>query len=158
MPRRLIVVSNRIPTEDVGSGGLVVALNDSLTRQGGIWIGAHPDGGPESGLFEIGKSPYQRLAFRLDKQDYQDYYLGFSNSVLWPLCHRRGDLVDLQPQFYDQYLKLNRRLARMIVEIARSDDLIWIHDYHLLPLAGFLREAGLSCKIGFFLHLSLIHI
>lgn len=153
MPRRLIVVSNRIPTEDVGSGGLVVALNDSLTRQGGIWIGAHPDGGPESGLFEIGKSPYQRLAFRLDKQDYQDYYLGFSNSVLWPLCHRRGDLVDLQPQFYDQYLKLNRRLARMIVEIARSDDLIWIHDYHLLPLAGFLREAGLSCKIGFFLHI-----
>lgn len=153
MPGRLIVVSNRIPTDTAGSGGLVVALNDSLARQGGIWIGAHPDGGPEAGLFEIGASPYQRLAFRLDEQDYQNYYLGFSNSVLWPLCHRRGDLVDLQPSFYDQYLTLNRRLARMIAEVARPDDMIWIHDYHLLPLAGYLRDEGLSCKIGFFLHI-----
>ncbi|MGK7753046.1 MULTISPECIES: alpha,alpha-trehalose-phosphate synthase (UDP-forming) [unclassified Roseovarius] len=153
MPGRLIVVSNRIPTGGATAGGLAVALHDGLAENGGIWIGAHPEPGPEEGLFEIGSDPYMRLAFRLSPEDYSNYYLGFSNSVLWPLCHRRSDLVDLRPEFYDQYLALNERLADMIAEVARPDDDIWVHDYHLLPIAHALRARGVSCKIGYFLHI-----
>ena len=153
MSGRLIVVSNRIPSEAIATGGLAVALHGSLSERGGIWIGAHPDEGPETGLFEMEEGAYRRLAFRLSRDDYENYYLGFSNSVLWPLFHRRGDLVDLQPRFYDQYHDLNLRLARMIADVVEDGDDLWVHDYHLLPLAQALRDLGVRNKIGFFLHI-----
>lgn len=155
MSGRLVVVSNRIPTGATPSGGLVVALHDALTQRGGLWIGAHPDPADdaEPGLFEVGNGAYTRMAFRLSEREHRDYYLGFSNSVLWPICHRRGDLVELDRHYEESYLALNRRLARMIFEVIAEDDLLWIHDYHLLPLALELRRLGVANRIGFFLHI-----
>jgi trehalose 6-phosphate synthase len=153
MTGRLIVVSNRIPTGGSPSGGLVVALHDALARQGGLWIGAHPEPGPEKGFFELETGPYRRLAFRLSQTEVSDYYLGFANSVLWPLFHRRGDLVNLNSAYETAYLGLNARLARMLSAILQPDDLLWVHDYHLIPLALELRRLGVTNRIGFFLHI-----
>ena len=94
MSERLVVISNRLPMGDTPSGGLVVSLHDALAASGGCWIGSHPEPGDDEGAFEeIGTQPYRRLAFRLSESDLENYYLGFANSVLWPLCHRRPDLV-----------------------------------------------------------------
>jgi trehalose 6-phosphate synthase len=154
MAERLVVVSNRIPTGDTPSGGLVVALGDMMAQRGGIWIGAHPDTGVPSEDFEkIGTDPFTRLAFRLTPEEHENYYLGFANSVLWPLCHRRGDLVELRREYERDYLGVNRRLAGMIASILQPDDLIWVHDYHLVPLAAELRRLGVENRIGFFLHI-----
>ena len=115
MAERLIVVSNRIPMGDNPSGGLVVALHDALARSGGVWLGAHPETGDGSEpLEEVGRTPYQRLAFRLTQEQLDNYYLGFSNSVLWPLCHRRGDLIDMQRDYVDAYSQVNARVAQLI--------------------------------------------
>ena len=154
MSGRLIVVSNRIPTGDTPSGGLVVALHGALSSRGGIWIGSAPDTGTPSETFEvIGRQPYQRLGFTLSEDEYESYYLGFSNSVLWPLFHRRGDLVDVRAEYEEGYHQVNRRLARMIADLIEPDDLLWIHDYHFLPLAFYLRKLGVMNRIGFFLHI-----
>ncbi len=153
MSSRLIVVSNRIPMGDQPSGGLVVALHDVLANSGGCWIGAHPElGSGDERLEEIAEKPYRRLAFRLTPKEQQNYYLGFANSVLWPLCHRRVDLVRIRAAFEKAYRSVNSRLARLIAETAGPDDLIWVHDYHLIPLARELRALGLNNRIGFFLH------
>lgn len=153
MVGRLIVVSNRIPTGESVSGGLVVALHDALGCAGGIWIGAHPEPGiGEETLDELGLAPYRRLAFRLTEEEQKNYYLGYANSVLWPLCHRRGDLVEMRPEYGAAYQAVNARVARMVGKIARHDDLIWVHDYHFLPLAKEMRALGLANRIGIFLH------
>jgi trehalose 6-phosphate synthase len=153
MSGRLIVISNRIPTEEPSSGGLVVALHEALADRGGIWIGSHPDEGPEEGLFPLGESPYTRLAFRLSPEEYENYYLGFSNSVLWPVCHRRSDLVEIRNEYTEAYQALNERLAGLVAEVAEPDDTIWVHDYHLFPLAQDLRAKGVTNRIGLFLHI-----
>ncbi|NDW59503.1 trehalose-6-phosphate synthase [Yangia sp. PrR004] len=154
MPGKLIVVSNRIPMGDPSSGGLAVALHDVLSKSGGVWIGAHPESGEGTDDLElVGSEQYQRLAFRLSEKEFENYYLGFSNSVLWPLCHRRGDLVDHHPGFEDCYRAVNRRIARMIARVVGRDDVIWVHDYHLLPLARELQQLGVQNRIGLFLHI-----
>ena len=159
MTGRLVVVSNRIPTEAVPSGGLVVALHDALSEQGGLWIGAHPEtGDPDAPFEEIGGAPYRRLAFRLSEADYENYYLGFANSVLWPLSHHRVDLVEINAAYTAAYLAVNRRLARRMAAILKPDDLVWIHDYHFLPLAAELRALGVGNRIGFFLHIPVPNI
>jgi len=156
MGGRLVVVSNRIPTEAEPSGGLVVALHSALCAKGGIWIGSHPDlsEAPSAQLQPIGNEQrYTRLAFQITQREHEEFYLGFANSVLWPVCHRRGDLVDFKRSFQNAYMEVNKRLARLIVDVVEPDDLIWIQDYHFFPLASELRKLGFTGRIGFFLHI-----
>jgi trehalose 6-phosphate synthase len=155
MSGRLIVVSNRIPAGEVPSGGLVVALHEALSETGGLWIGAHSDPveTPTDDLVDLTGADYARKAFRLTPEERRTYYLGYANSVLWPLCHRRSDLIDFERAFAEGYLAVNRRVARAVAALAGPDDLIWIHDYHFLPLAAMLRAQGVTARIGLFLHI-----
>ena len=118
MAGRLIVISNRIPSEAAPSGGLVYALHETLRKIGGIWIGSHPETTetPSESLSEYGdQGKYTRLSFSLSPEDYNNFYLGFSNSVLWPVCHRRGDLVELDRGFERGYSAVNARLCRLAI-------------------------------------------
>jgi trehalose 6-phosphate synthase len=44
-------------------------------------------------------------------------------------------------------------VARILAPMVRPDDIIWVHDYHLIPLASELRALGVRNRIGFFLHI-----
>jgi trehalose 6-phosphate synthase len=155
MSGRLIVVSNRIPSEDLPSGGLVVALHEALSETGGLWIGAHSEvvETARDGLEDLAGNGYAKKAFRLTEEERRSYYLGYANSVLWPLCHRRSDLIEFERAYAEGYLAVNRRVARAVAALAGPDDLIWIHDYHFLPLAAMLRARGVTARIGLFLHI-----
>jgi len=155
---RLVVVSNRVGDVAKGAqaGGLAIAVGDSLRRSGGLWFGW-------SG--EIDESLAERAEVRrsnggvvlatvpLSQRDYDQYYLGFSNTVLWPAFHYRLDLAEFEADFLDGYRRVNARLARVLAGLLKPDDLIWIHDYHLIPLAAELRGIGVRQQIGFFLHI-----
>ncbi|MFO6465745.1 trehalose-6-phosphate synthase [Jannaschia sp. KMU-145] len=151
---RLIVVSNRIPKGDVPSGGLVFALHEALMGAGGLWIGAADvTETAEDGLTPIGSDAYDRATFALTEAEHEGYYLGYANSVLWPLFHHRPDLLTFAEGDFDAYVAVNKRVARAIAKIAGSDDLIWIHDYHFLMVAHELRALGVTNRIGLFLHI-----
>ncbi|AZQ69000.1 trehalose-6-phosphate synthase [Silicimonas algicola] len=152
---RLVVVSNRIPGDGAPSGGLVVALHDTLSKRGGVWIGSSGETHdvPSTSLREVGSTPYRRLAYDLSHEDHEEFYLGYSNSVLWPLFHYKPDLIDLHDGYFDRYAEVNRRVAKMVADVLEPDDLLWIHDYHFLPLAQELRALGVTNRIGFFLHI-----
>lgn len=149
---RLIVMSNRVPDSSMPSGGLVVALHQSLKAIGGIWVGSR-DGGSRTLELESERSGYRKARFGLSASERENYYLGYSNSVLWPLCHRRTDLMKLSRAFYDGYLAVNRRIAGEVARLAEDDDMIWVHDYHFIPMAAELRAARSRGRIGFFLHI-----
>ena len=151
---RLIVVSNRIPKGDVPAGGLVYAMHEALTGAGGLWIGAaDPTDKVEDGLRQIGSGDYDRATFGLTHAEHRGYYLGYANSVLWPLFHHRPDLLEFGEEDFAAYTAVNRRVARAIASIAKPDDLIWIQDYHFLMVAHELRAIGVTNRIGLFLHI-----
>ncbi|MDG4650496.1 trehalose-6-phosphate synthase [Roseibacterium sp. SDUM158017] len=157
MTGRLVVVSNRIPTEAAPSGGLVVALHECLSEQGGLWVGSAPDTVevPSQALKELeegGAGSYRRMTFDVTEAEREGYYLGYANGVLWPLFHRRTDLIDVEDAHAVAYLEVNARVARLLSAELRPDDVVWIHDYHFLPLACELRGLGVRNRIGFFLH------
>ena len=82
-----------------------------------------------------------------------NYYLGFSNSVLWPAFHHRMDLVQSSTDYVKAYRAVNRTFAQRLSRLLRPDDVVWVHDYHLIPLAAELRSMGCRNRIGFFLHI-----
>lgn len=152
---RLVVVSNRVADDRPPAGGLVFALHDCLSREGGLWIGSAQDTSetPRDHLDPKSGAAYDRYLFDMTAAEHAQFYLGYSNSVLWPLCHGRTDLMDMKPGNYEGYRAVNARMADQMAEVLAPDDVIWIHDYHFLPLAYELRARGISNRIGFFLHI-----
>jgi trehalose 6-phosphate synthase len=154
----LVVVSNRVapakqPREG-NQGGLAVAVMAALRETGGLWFGwngkikRHPESKPE--LVEGNRVTYRTIS--LSRTDYEQYYLGYSNRALWPLFHYRLDLSESNRRNFEGYLRVNRLFVTGLLPMLRSDDLIWIHDFHLIPMAEYLRNAGSDHRIGFFLH------
>jgi trehalose 6-phosphate synthase len=80
-------------------------------------------------------------------------YSGFANGTLWPLFHSLLDGFRYEDEEYAAYLAVNELFARHLHPLLRADDSIWVHDYHLFPLAGELRKRGVRSPIGFFLHI-----
>jgi len=155
---RLVIVSNRVAdlSSSAQAGGLAVGVGDALRQRGGVWLGwdgqtLKYEEPPEPRIRKIG--PVTQATIPLTQQDYEEFYLGFSNSVLWPLFHYRLDLVDYKSDFLDGYRRVNGKFADALLTVLQPDDVIWIHDYHLIPLASELRQRGCTQRIGFFLHI-----
>ena len=154
---RLVIVSNRTPGKGAKAGGLAVALKDAI-QPGTLWFGwsgkivEHPSETatvtPQDGV--------DVATIDLNRADYQNFYVGFANGTLWPLLHFRIGLMEFRREHLEGYRAVNRLFARALAPLLRPDDLVWVHDYHLIPLAGELRAAGVANAIGFFLHIPFV--
>jgi len=94
--------------------------------------------------------PHDNAAYRTRLPE---YYLGFSNEVLWPVHHYRLDLAHFTLEAAEGYRRVNARFAEKLSPIIHRSDLIWVHDYHLIPLGAGLRARGVGNEIGFFFHI-----
>ncbi|MGP8434212.1 alpha,alpha-trehalose-phosphate synthase (UDP-forming) [Paraburkholderia fungorum] len=157
---RLVIVSNRVADPGkAAAGGLAVAVKESLQQTGGLWFGwsgrireETPGSGDHGDVRLQAVGNVQLATLDLSQQDYDTYYLGYANGVLWPVFHYRLDLANFDVQFAAGYRRVNRLFAHKLLPLLRPDDVIWIHDYHLIPLAAELRAMGCGNRIGYFLH------
>jgi trehalose 6-phosphate synthase len=154
---RLILVSNRVNIPRAGpqrAGGLEVALAPILKDTTSVWFGwsgnVVPADQVQTQTIERGHASY--VVTDLSEEDYQEYYNGFANRVLWPVLHYRIDLTEFTRRDLSGYFRVNRHFAGALSRILEPDDLIWVHDYHFIPIAEELRQRGHANRIGFFLH------
>ena len=155
---RLIIVSNRVALPDEGKktrpGGLTVAVKAALKNRTGVWFGwsgAISDDVAAKPRF-VQRNRVAYAAVDLSSTDFQEYYNGFANRVLWPILHYRVDLQEYSRADLTGYMRVNRLFADRLDAFVEDDDVIWVHDYHLMPLARELRARGRVNAIGFFLH------
>ncbi len=156
---RLVAISNRVslPRKAVAPGGLAVGVLAAMGAQGGLWIGwsgqiAETEG-EVRGIEIVRRERLTYAAFGLTRPEYEEFYLGFSNDSLWPLFHHFMQAFHFSREQYATYLRVNQRFAEHAMPLLRADDLLWVHDYHLMPLASRLRALGVTQRIGFFLHI-----
>jgi len=174
MMNRLIIISNRLPFsiekhEDVltirqSSGGLVSAIKSYFDRadmqtqgfQEKLWIGSM-DASEEDwhAATEQNNLPAEFIIEPVfpEKQTYEDYYNGFSNSTLWPLFHYFPSVADYKKEYIEAYRDINQLFAEKILQIYQPDDVIWVHDYQLMLVPQMVRDKLPNATIGFFLHI-----
>ncbi|ADE56394.1 alpha,alpha-trehalose-phosphate synthase (UDP-forming) [Aminobacterium colombiense] len=167
---RMIVVSNRLPiilkkrkqkwSVEPGAGGLVTALSPVLKDRGGMWIGWPGTRGRInlSGLRKILGPISEETGFRivpilLENGEIDNYYYGFSNSIIWPLFHDLEALCRFQPQYWEAYVRVSDKFAAVIAKHSTEKDIIWVNDYQLILLAGSLERLGVKRHCVFFLHI-----
>ena len=153
---RLVVVSNRIadPRRSVATGGLAIGVLGALENGGGLWFGWSGDISDEesSSAHVRTRRGVSFATIDLDERRFDRYYNGFCNNTLWPLFHYTVGLLEYERATFAAYLEVNALFARKLLLLLGNDDLIWVHDFHLIPLGARLREAGIACPLGFFLH------
>ena len=155
---RLVVISNRVPPvkgRAREAGGLAAALAAALKAHGGLWFGwsGQVRDGPTVDVSFHKQDNYTIATIDLSQDDLNEYYDGFANRALWPLCHYRPDLVAYDRSFGIGYYRVNSLFAKAVLPLLQPDDLIWVHDYHLIPCGAELKRLGVTQRLGFFLHI-----
>ena len=171
--KRLFIVSNRLPVQietcdaelliRQSSGGLVTAINSFIQSNGNekqqfsktFWVGAPgcSANGWTKAESSLPPSAFSYVPVFINKLTYDEYYNGFSNAVLWPLFHYFPSYAEFNRGQFESYLNANASFLNVLLKNVRPTDVIWIHDYHLLPLAEMLRSEIPGITIGFFLHI-----
>src|SRR6185369_9777315 len=170
---RLIIVSNRAPVniikEDDGycyeesTGGLASGLRSYVERlrkeNAGmeiVWIGWPGMDVPEEEKEKVSQDIFEKfgtLSVFLSEELMEKFYEGFCNKTIWPLFHYFPAYAEYKKEFWDEYISVNEIYCNAVMQILREDDVVWIHDYHLMLLPAMIRKKNLLATIGFFLHI-----
>jgi alpha,alpha-trehalose-phosphate synthase [UDP-forming] len=165
--QRFIVVSNRLPVtlEDGANGievqpscgGLVSALLPIFRESGGVWIGwpGITDYTPRIADVLRGECApeYSLEPVQLSAKDRALFYQGCANEIIWPLFHDLQSRCRFDPCFWRSYCDVNVKFADAVVDVANGNDIIWVHDYHLMKVGRYLRERSVSSPIAYFHHI-----
>lgn len=164
---RLINVSNRLPVIirkgpgglhiERSPGGLARALEAAWRHQPGVWIG-WPGTSRETSVEHLldkasRRRSHQLSSVPLSNEEIARFYAGFANEILWPLFHDMPSRCNFDPAYWDMYQRVNRKFAHAVARTAVPDDFIWVHDYHLMLVARYLRETSSRAQVAFFLHI-----
>jgi len=172
---RLLVISNRLPITiekkegklylKESSGGLVSGLSSYLDSLKGssfpsktdyVWIGwpgIEVEQNEQEGLKKRILNEYRSYPVYLSENVMEKFYEGFCNNIIWPLFHYFPSYALYEAEYWDSYNEVNEKFLEAILEMIKPDDLIWIHDYHLMLLPKLIREKKPDARIGFFLHI-----
>jgi len=154
--RRIVAISNRVPppSSERAAGGLVAAVLPALEAEGGLWFGwsGQSNATPGPPAREI-RGVVEYATLDLAPEEVRDYYEGFCNQTLWPLMHGFPDRASIDPPQYDTWRAVNERFAAVIAPDLRDGDLVWVHDYHFMPLGAELRARGWDGPLGYFHHI-----
>lgn len=159
---RIINVANRLPVtvgEQItkSSGGLVSALEGAAKDRFAIqWVGwpggSYEDSARRAAIEKKLVEEFDFLPVFLDADEIAGYYLGFSNASLWPLLHYMTNYMRYDDGQWDHYRRVNERFADKVLDVAEENDLVWVHDYHLMLVPAMLRKRRPDLRIGFFFH------
>lgn len=164
---RLVIIAHRLPfsfktekkvtTLKPSAGGLVTAVQSldlSTFAEKPVWIGcADFSRQTWEKNRELVDDRFEYIPVFIDQPTHKRFYNGFSNSVLWPLFHYFSTYVDYHDEDFKAYQLVNETVCEKVVEVVEPDDLIWVHDYHFIPLPQLIRQRQPHARIGYFLHI-----
>ena len=154
---RLVIVSSCVADPQCEtSGEFAVSILQGLREHGGLWFGWNGSIVADESEISIACTPHDNVTMvtmPLTERDFQEFFLGYCNEGLWPVFHYRLDLARFTQENCESYRRVNDRFAESLAPQLTQSDLVWVQDYHLIPVAAGLRARGATNRIGFFLHI-----
>ncbi|WP_342069502.1 glucosylglycerol-phosphate synthase [Yoonia algicola] len=171
MSSDMVIVYHRQPYEEVEENGQIV-LRENKSPNGivptlksffgevdhGAWIAWKLAEDPANPEFEqrieiddaYGKYAVSRLA--LSEEQVREFYHVTSKEAFWPILHGFKERYNYDPVDWANFQDVNRRFAEAAAEEAAEGALVWVHDYNLWLVPGYLRTMRPDVRIAFFHH------
>lgn len=166
--KKIIIVSNRLPVTITKKGGKFEILHSAGGLSSGVgalfksfdnavWIGwpgitDEKIGGDKDKIIKL-LAPYKFKPVFFAEHDLENFYYGFCNKIIWPLFHYFTKYVEYNDKQFKNFKKVNQLFSDAVLNMANQDDIIWIHDYHLMLVPSLIRKELKDIAIGFFLHI-----
>jgi trehalose 6-phosphate synthase/phosphatase len=166
---RVIIVSNRLPVSvkkvdgqlefNSSIGGLATGLSFYMHDRNNRWIGW--PGIPNEELSDVDRTQiirelrkYNCSPVFLTHKQVDDFYNGYSNTILWPFFHNLPvPNPATRAQMWRAYKTVNKSFAQEVNRLSQSGSRVWVQDYHFLLLPEIIRSLKPSLNVGFFLHI-----
>lgn len=162
----LFIISNRLPVKvsktdneyiyERSEGGLATGLGslDNFTDRHWIgWPGMHLDDENEIKNIRQTMSKDKFHPVFLSEEQIENYYEGYSNSMIWPLCHYFYTYIQYESKYWEAYQEVNRLFCIEAEKLIKPGDMVWVQDYQLMLLPAMLRESIEGISIGYFHHI-----
>lgn len=171
MSSELVIVYHRQPYDEVKENGQIV-LRENSSPNGivptlksffsavnhGAWVAWKLADDPDRPDFEKrieikdahGEYTVSRLP--LSARQVSEFYHVTSKEAFWPILHTFKERYNYDPVDWTNFQDVNRRFAEEAAEEAAPGALVWVHDYNLWLVPGFLREIRPDVRIAFFHH------
>jgi trehalose 6-phosphate synthase/phosphatase len=171
---RILIVSNRLPVAaeekegqlrfQLTAGGLVSGLSAYLDSLKGssfaqcdyVWVGWPGTVVPDKAKAELKQKLLKEFHAHpvfLSAKVMDKFYNGFCNKTVWPLFHYFPSYTVYDQDYWSHYKRVNEIFCEAVAEIIKPDDVVWVHDYHLMLLPQLIRQKMPHVPIGFFLHI-----
>jgi alpha,alpha-trehalose-phosphate synthase [UDP-forming] len=169
---RIFVVSNREPyvhsrrgrevVWSVPPSGLVTAIEPVLRACDGVWVASGSGDADRSVVDEFDRlrvppdePRYSLRRVWLSEQEEQQYYDGFANEGLWPLCHIAHTRPTFRAGDWECYQQVNQRFADAVLEdMAGSEEpVVLVQDYQFALLPRLVKKARPDARVAIFWHI-----
>ncbi|SBW06646.1 bifunctional alpha,alpha-trehalose-phosphate synthase (UDP-forming)/trehalose-phosphatase [uncultured Dysgonomonas sp.] len=163
---KLIIISNRLPLKIVeknniykvisSPGGLSTGLDSLNMKMEKHWIGwpgMYLDDCKEKEIIDNQLEGQNFHPVYLSPEQIENYYEGYSNSVLWPLCHYFSNYMHYENKYWEAYKEVNNLFCEAALNIIEPGDIVWIQDYQLMLLPKMIRDKVSDISIGYFHHI-----
>ncbi len=166
--KRLFIISNRLPLQVSKENGMAELIPYSDGFDSGLkqfyesfdikWIGRaglNIDDISETEKIDIDNNLRQKncIPVYLVQNLKNEFLEGFCENTLWPLFHYFAQITKYNPDQWETYKKVNQIYADIVAKYINEDDVIWIHNYHLMLLPKLIREKFPNISIGYFQHI-----
>ena len=164
---KLFIISNRLPIKanrnennelefTRSEGGLTTGM-DSLTmdveKHWIGWPGTYTESEEEEKLISEHLEKFNFHPVFLSSDQILNYYEGYSNSTLWPLCHYFYTFIEYENLYWNTYKQVNELFARTTLNLIGPNDIVWVQDYQLMLLPQMIRKSVDNVSIGYFHHI-----
>ncbi len=163
---KIIIIANRLPVkiqrEEEGfcivrsEGGLATGLGSLETDTEIFWVGW-------PGIHTEDENEKQEIIRKLHEMNFhpvflsadqiENYYEGYSNSTIWPLCHYFFSYMEYRAEYWGAYQEVNRLFCREAIPFIEKEDMVWVQDYQLMLLPKMIRTEKPDTNIGYFHHI-----
>ena len=117
------------------------------------WPGATVPAEHQDTVREYAEREFKAVPLFAPESQMTRFYEGLCNKTVWPLFHYFPSLTRFKDEYWEEYKEVNGLYAEALFSLLRPDDVVWVHDYHLMLLPRLLRERFPEMAIGFFLHI-----
>ncbi len=163
---KLVIIANRLPLKLVqeengyhlipSAGGLTTGLDSLETTREKHWVGwpgLHLEDAQSRQEVDALLNRQHYHAVHLTPQQIELYYEGYSNTILWPMCHYFSSYVRYENKFWEMYKEVNALFCQAALEVIEPGDVVWVQDYHLMLLPEMIRRERPDVHIGYFHHI-----
>ncbi|MCW8313259.1 bifunctional alpha,alpha-trehalose-phosphate synthase (UDP-forming)/trehalose-phosphatase [Sphingobacterium sp. InxBP1] len=164
--KKKIIISNRLPIQierkkdkliiRPSAGGLATGLNSAFDSNEIRWVGwpgIVPKDEAEKHKIIALLEPLNLVPVFLSKEEIRNFYEGYSNEVLWPICHYQPSYIHFDREYWSTYVFVNKKFCEAALAIRAASDFIWVQDYQLMLLPQLLRQEDKDLNIGYFHHI-----